>query len=375
HRRLRFGHLCGEGDTMTVFANGLEVSCKAQANKVIAAFPYVCFTPPQTPATPPGVPVPYPTFGLDGDTDKGTGTVKIGGTTVNQKNKSYYTKCTGNEAGCAPKKNIITSVNTGKEYAHAWSSDVKMDGEPVCRFTDIATNDHASPGGGGGPAPRVANPFKLPPKCDFLKIKPYNKLKCKKGEQKEHTVEVQFFTADGIRNLVLKCCEKYNDREAPCICMKAKWVAGEAAQARARGVTGQSVVGRTTNTPHYYKSAEARNWISKNPEGKLGDFVDKCAEATVDELGFREPKKSTALECLKLANLNYLKDSMGKSEKDVKDKKMCHTTCTRARAEEERVQLAKKKLKKTTVTAGQIARLPATKHRPTVGCKTRATSP
>lgn len=31
---------------MTVFANKLEVSCKAQANKVIAAFPDVCMTPP-----------------------------------------------------------------------------------------------------------------------------------------------------------------------------------------------------------------------------------------------------------------------------------------------------------------------------------------
>jgi hypothetical protein len=141
---------------MTVFANGLEVSCKAQANKVIAAFPYVAFTPPQTPATPPGVPVPYPTFGLDSDTDKGTGTVKIGGKTINQKNKSYYTKCSGDEAGCAPKKNIITSKNTGKTYAHAWSNDVKADGEPVQRFSDIASNDHTSPQGGGPPFPKVA---------------------------------------------------------------------------------------------------------------------------------------------------------------------------------------------------------------------------
>ena len=89
HRRVWRGNFRGEDGSMTVFANGLEISCKAQANKVIAAFPYVCFTPPQNPATPPGVPVPYPTFGLDGDTDKGTGTVKIGGKTVKQKNKSY----------------------------------------------------------------------------------------------------------------------------------------------------------------------------------------------------------------------------------------------------------------------------------------------
>ena len=122
---------------MTVFANGLEVACKAQANKVIAAFPDVCFTPPQTPATPPGVPIPYPSFGMDSDTDKGTSTVKIGGKTVTQKNKSYYTTTTGTEAGCAPKKGVVSSKNTGKEYAEAWSGDVKMDGEPVSRFSDI----------------------------------------------------------------------------------------------------------------------------------------------------------------------------------------------------------------------------------------------
>src|SRR5262245_28562980 len=177
---------------MTVFANGLEVSCVAQGNKVIAAFPYVCFTPPQTPATPPGVPVPYPTFGLDSDTDKGTGTVKIGGKTVNQKNKSFYTKCTGNEAGCAPKKNLITSVNTGKEYAQAWSGNVKMDCEPVCRFTDIATNDHSSTIAGGPPMVRVGILDVSDPRCAFLGIKPYKDLTCPEGYEKEHTVEVQF---------------------------------------------------------------------------------------------------------------------------------------------------------------------------------------
>ena len=43
-----------------VYANSMEVSCKAAAGKSICAFPDVCFTPPTTPATPPGVPIPYP---------------------------------------------------------------------------------------------------------------------------------------------------------------------------------------------------------------------------------------------------------------------------------------------------------------------------
>ncbi|RWO43352.1 DUF4150 domain-containing protein [Mesorhizobium sp.] len=141
---------------MTVFANGLEVACKAQGNKVIANFPDVCFTPPENPATPPGVPVPYPSFGFDSDTDGGTSTVKIGGKTITQKNQSYYTKTSGTEAGCAAKKGVITSKNTGKEYAVAWSSNVKADGEPVNRMSDLSTNNHASPIGNAPPHPKVA---------------------------------------------------------------------------------------------------------------------------------------------------------------------------------------------------------------------------
>ncbi|MBN9233905.1 MULTISPECIES: DUF4150 domain-containing protein [Phyllobacteriaceae] len=139
---------------MAVYANGLEISCKAQSDKVIAAFPDVCFTPPENPATPPGVPIPYPTFGFDSDTDKGTGTVKIGDETVNQKNKSYYTKTTGTEAGCAAKKGIINSKNTGKKYCRAWSSNVKADKEPVTRFSDITTNNHASTDPPNAPTPQ-----------------------------------------------------------------------------------------------------------------------------------------------------------------------------------------------------------------------------
>ena len=86
---------------MTVFANCLEISAKAQGCKIIAAFPDTCFTPPQTPATPPGVPIPYPNFGMDSDLTSGTGTVKIGGKEISQENSSYFSKISGDEAGCA----------------------------------------------------------------------------------------------------------------------------------------------------------------------------------------------------------------------------------------------------------------------------------
>jgi hypothetical protein len=130
-----------------VYANMMEVSCKAAAGKSICAFPDVCFTPPQTPATPPGVPIPYPNTGMASDCTSGSSTVKISGQEVMLKNKSYFKKSTGDEAGCAPKKGVVTSKNMGKVYFNAWSMDVKVEGENVVRNLDITTHNHASPPG------------------------------------------------------------------------------------------------------------------------------------------------------------------------------------------------------------------------------------
>jgi hypothetical protein len=180
---------------MTVYANGLEVACKKQSNRIIANFPDVCFTPPENPATPPGVPVPYPSFGLDSDTEKGTGTVFVRGETVTQRNLSYYSRTTGTEAGCAQKKGIISSNNTGKEYANAWSGNVKMDGEPISRFGDIGTHNHSSPATNTRPQPRVggANPAPPPDKCQLTTYADDN---CPPGETPHHLVgDAQFHPA------------------------------------------------------------------------------------------------------------------------------------------------------------------------------------
>src|SRR5437868_14804016 len=107
-----------------VYANGREISCKAAAGKAIAAFPDTCFTPPQTPATPPGVPVPYPNTGMASDTANGSKTVQIGGDEVMLKNTSYFKTSTGDEAGCAPKKGVVTSKIKGKVNFQSWSMDV-----------------------------------------------------------------------------------------------------------------------------------------------------------------------------------------------------------------------------------------------------------
>ncbi|MGR3890052.1 PAAR-like domain-containing protein [Pseudomonas sp. 1152_12] len=127
-----------------VFANNMEVSCKAADGKSIACFPDVCFTPPVAPPTPLGVPIPYPNTGLAKDTTKGTRTVKISGKEVMLKDQSYFKTSYGDEPGNAPKKGIVTSKIKGKVYFTSWSMDVKYEGKNVVRHMDLTTHNHAS---------------------------------------------------------------------------------------------------------------------------------------------------------------------------------------------------------------------------------------
>jgi hypothetical protein len=127
-----------------VYANNMEVSCKAAAGKAICSFPDVCFTPPLTPATPPGVPIPYPNTGMASDCTSGSTTVQISGQEVMLKNKSYFKRSSGDEAGSAPKKGVVTSQQMGKVYFNAWSMDVKAEGENIVRNLDLTTHNHAS---------------------------------------------------------------------------------------------------------------------------------------------------------------------------------------------------------------------------------------
>jgi hypothetical protein len=139
-----------------VYANGMEVSCKASSGKSICAFPDVCFTPPQTPATPMGVPIPYPNTAMASDTSDGSSTVKSSGQEIMLKEKSYFKQSTGDEAGSAPKKNVITSKTKGKAYFIAWSMDVKVEGENAVRHMDMTTHNHASKPAGAPPTLHAA---------------------------------------------------------------------------------------------------------------------------------------------------------------------------------------------------------------------------
>ena len=126
-----------------VYANMMEVSCKAADGKSICAFPDPCLTPPP----PPGVPIPYPNTGLASDCTEGSSTVQISGQEVMLKNKSYFKKSSGDEAGSAPLKGVVTHTISGKVYFNSWSMDVSMEGENVVRHLDLTTHNHNPPPG------------------------------------------------------------------------------------------------------------------------------------------------------------------------------------------------------------------------------------
>jgi hypothetical protein len=159
-----------------VYANGREISCKKADGKAICAFPDVCFTPPQTPATPPGVPIPYPNTGMAKDTTSGSKKVKISGKEIMLRNKSYFKKSMGDEAGCAPKKGILTSTNRGKVYFNSWSMNVKFEGQNVVRHLDVTTHNHRS----------VPGNTPIWPYLDGMAMADYLK-KCAKDVEKEMT--------------------------------------------------------------------------------------------------------------------------------------------------------------------------------------------
>jgi hypothetical protein len=241
-----------------VFANGRELSCKAGSGKSIAAFPDVCMTPPENPATPPGVPVPYPNTGDTADTTDGSRTVKITGKEVMLKNKSYFKKSMGDEAGAAAKKGVVSSVNRGKVYFTMWSMDVKIEGENAVRHLDMTTHNHGS-AGNGPPWPfiddiaaaqknknhpcheevkneRAACKGKSDPcdggacqkarACMFVPYGGSGSPNCCPGHTGDHVVEASSFAASR-GGAALPGCKNYDLDAAPTCCVKGGAYSGD----------------------------------------------------------------------------------------------------------------------------------------------------
>jgi len=300
-----------------VFANGLEISGKAVSAKTIAAFPDVCMTPPENPATPPGVPVPYPNFAMAGDTEKGTGTVKIKGKTVNLKNKSDMSKTSGDEAGAAAKKGVVSSKNTGKSYFNSWSNDVKFEGESVVRMSDLTTNNHASPIGNAPPFPHIAELSVGGIQCEEILAKVGMKVhayrdaskECepKKGEdgkpnpkyqQSDHILQNACFVDKRTASEGIPSCKDYNYRDAPCVCLEDA----------------------TTKTTEHGRKTQAQNEWAKEQrakEGKPNPTYKEVREANLEamkkakpEIADKDDKEHPAIECLRLVSDAFFLDKM-----------------------------------------------------------------
>jgi len=124
-----------------VFANGLEIACKAAEGVSVEAFPDPCWSPP-----PPDKGWKLTLFSNTAyarDTANASRTVMITGKPVMQKNKSYFKKSYGDEGAAGP-KGFYTGVKLGKAYFTSWSMNVKIEGYNVDRHTDSITHNHAS---------------------------------------------------------------------------------------------------------------------------------------------------------------------------------------------------------------------------------------
>lgn len=309
-----------------VYANNMEVSCKQAAGKSICAFPDVCMTPPMTPATPPGVPIPYPNTGMASDTSDGSSSVKISGQEVMLKNKSYFKKSMGDEAGCAPKKGVITSKNMGKVYFNMWSMDVNVEGENVVRMLDITTHNHASVPGNSPTWPYIDEASVSPDskeKCAADKKKeetacagcntkakacrnskcqearkcmlvPYVRSgspRCCKGQTAHHLVEVHCFAPRGNRKKVIGKFKGYNQNKAPCVCASGPRhskqhgmlhaVQGQLERAfNARGVPGTQVGNGVSNWT--YGEAKNTGVMAHRLTFPKSDCSSDCVEAQLD---------------------------------------------------------------------------------------------
>jgi uncharacterized Zn-binding protein involved in type VI secretion len=270
-----------------VFANSNEIHSKSMGGKTICNMPDVCFTPPQTPATPPGVPVPYPNTGMASDTSEGSRTVKINGKEVMLKNRSDFKKSTGDEAGAAPKKGIVSSTTKGKCYFVAWSMDVKIEGENVVRHRDMTTHNH-------GTAPTAAKPQPCTAKISTASATLQEKCAHKN---------------DKGQRFVVYIAAVYDEHGNPT----GKWYVG-----RTRGPAGAStrqILNKRFSSHHWRKPSRKR-------KETIGPLTAVCETDSYSAVRGAEEKHQKAMEAGGLGTKQANPISPRKGTKKKKDKYM-----------------------------------------------------
>ena len=209
-----------------VYANGNEISCKSGMGKVISGFPDVCLSPPSPPAGP--VPIPYPLFSFSSDMTEGSESVQIGGKPVMLKDKSYFKKCTGDEAATKSfGQGVISHTITGKVYFISWSPNVLIESENVVRHFDMMTSNHASPAATEStPQKEIEKLSPTPPvDCDKVyekyPVESYDEQKSKgsgvyRGKQSHHVIQNSHFQKPR-GTTITEICPGYTEGGAPCI--------------------------------------------------------------------------------------------------------------------------------------------------------------
>jgi hypothetical protein len=103
----------------TIVKNLSEVD-RSKALKDAAFLQDIC----KTPTSPGPIPIPYPNTAMASDTTSGSKSVKISGKEVMLKNKSYYEKSTGDEAGTSSSidgieiENVVKQLRSGLEQLY-----------------------------------------------------------------------------------------------------------------------------------------------------------------------------------------------------------------------------------------------------------------
>ncbi|QQZ39467.1 DUF4150 domain-containing protein [Pseudomonas sp. SK3(2021)] len=281
--------------TKHVYANGREVSCKASSGKSICSFPDVCFTPPQTAATPLGVPIPYPNTAFASATSNGSKSVKIGRQEVMLKDKSYFKKSTGDEAGRAPKKNVITNKIKGKAYFITWSMNVKVEGKNIVRHMDLTTHNHGSKPAGAPAALHAAlaemgnitrcaqnknaietecNPWEVQATCPEDTEKEIQKAENRRSEAKHRDGEnspAHNEASDDVRVLYMQYAEEIESNDCRRALRCALIPFNKIKKVKCKRQTGDHLVeNATVNSLPNYKKSQAPTAIVDGPTFHIG---------------------------------------------------------------------------------------------------------
>jgi hypothetical protein len=168
------------------------------------------------------VPIPYPVNSFASDTTDGSKTVNIGDKEIMLKDKSYYKKCTGDEAATKTLgMGVINASLSGKVYFISWSMDVEVEGENVVRHLDMTTSNHASPiANQQVPIPGVDKMSKAnTSKCAkvIAKMKRHGSGSCPPGQQSHHPAQNACF--ESSRGVPAPTTPKYNTLDAPAVCL------------------------------------------------------------------------------------------------------------------------------------------------------------